>query len=100
MREHRSNWDGKLWSKTYYAEVGKPAIKIILLIESREITVEKQIVNWLLVGILIVSSISLIIVYQQDYIAESHGPRAIPLAIVAGLSAIAVAISQKNKDQE
>ncbi len=27
VREHRSNWDGVLWKKTYYANVGIPAIK-------------------------------------------------------------------------
>lgn len=27
VREHRSNWDGVLWKKTYYVNVGIPAIK-------------------------------------------------------------------------
>lgn len=27
VQEHRSNWDGVLWKKTYYASVGVPAIK-------------------------------------------------------------------------
>lgn len=27
VQEHRSNWDGVLWKKTYYGSVGKPAIK-------------------------------------------------------------------------
>ncbi len=27
VREHRSNCDGVLWKKTYYGQVGKPAIK-------------------------------------------------------------------------
>lgn len=27
VQEHRSNWDGILWTKTYYASVGVPAIR-------------------------------------------------------------------------
>ncbi|KIL77045.1 hypothetical protein [Bacillus badius] len=27
VQEHRSNWDGVLWKKTFYGSVGKPAIK-------------------------------------------------------------------------
>lgn len=27
IQEHRSNWDGVLWKKTFYGSVGKPAIK-------------------------------------------------------------------------
>jgi|GEM_PF-1780946 len=27
VQERRSNWDGVLWTKTYYGSVGKPAIK-------------------------------------------------------------------------
>lgn len=28
IREHRSNWDGILWTKTYYVNVNVPAIKV------------------------------------------------------------------------
>ncbi|MEC1180194.1 hypothetical protein P9B03_16955 [Metasolibacillus meyeri] len=27
VQEHRSNWDGVLWTKTFYGSVGKPAIQ-------------------------------------------------------------------------
>lgn len=27
VQQHRSNWDGVLWTKTFYGNVGKPAIK-------------------------------------------------------------------------
>ncbi|MBU9714918.1 hypothetical protein [Evansella tamaricis] len=46
----------------------------------------------LLVSILVISSISLIIVYSQGYLAEIQMARALPLALVLGLSAIALAI--------
>lgn len=49
----------------------------------------EHIVKWTLLAILITSSISFIIVFQLDYIAEALAARAIPLAIVVGLSSIA-----------
>ncbi|MEC1180193.1 hypothetical protein P9B03_16950 [Metasolibacillus meyeri] len=52
----------------------------------------EQITRWLLLVILIGSSISLVVVYQLDYIAEALVARAIPLALVVGLSAIATSI--------
>ncbi|MRX71072.1 hypothetical protein GJU40_02670 [Bacillus lacus] len=44
------------------------------------------------VSVLIFSSISLIAVFQADYIPEVMQPRALSLSIVAGLSAVAAAI--------
>lgn len=49
----------------------------------------EHIIKWTLLAILITSSISFIIVFQLDYIAEALAARAIPLAIVVGLSSIA-----------
>jgi uncharacterized membrane protein (DUF485 family) len=56
----------------------------------------EQIVKWLIFSILLVASISLMVVYQQGYIAEALVARATPLAIVVGLSAIAAAIIVKK----
>ncbi|ASJ52190.1 hypothetical protein [Brevibacillus formosus] len=56
-----------------------------------------QFVRWLLAAILLISSISLSVVYLlHDYVAEVHAASAIPLAIVVGLSAIAVAIYERK----
>lgn len=52
----------------------------------------EQFVRWLLLIILVVSSVSLIVVFQLDYVAEALKARAIPLAIVLGFSSVAVSI--------
>lgn len=52
----------------------------------------QQIVKWFLLTILIISSISFIIVIQSNYIAAELAARSIPIAIVVGLSSLAVAI--------
>ncbi|WP_342558169.1 hypothetical protein [Metasolibacillus sp. FSL K6-0083] len=57
----------------------------------------EQITRWILLIILIVSTISLIVVYQKNYIAEVLTASATPLAIVVGLSAIATAIMFQKK---
>jgi hypothetical protein len=49
----------------------------------------EQIVKWLLLTILVVSSISLIVVFQSSYIYEEFVSRAALLAIVIGFSSIA-----------
>lgn len=56
----------------------------------------KQIVQWILLGIVIVASISLISVYLSSYAPEFMMPKALPLAIVVGLSSIALAIAHKE----
>ncbi|WP_156484889.1 hypothetical protein [Bhargavaea cecembensis] len=53
----------------------------------------EQIVKWGLVALLIGTTASLIVILQSSYIAEAISARALPLAIVAGLSSIAVAIA-------
>ncbi|CAM5781028.1 hypothetical protein EDM54_04440 [Brevibacillus borstelensis] len=57
-----------------------------------------QLIRWLLLCILVVSCLSLLVVYQfHDYIGEVHSARALPLAVVIGLTSIAVAIYEKQK---
>ncbi|WP_416150180.1 hypothetical protein ACM26V_04095 [Salipaludibacillus sp. HK11] len=55
-----------------------------------------QIAKWIPLVILIISSISLIVVFQSNYIAEPFAARAIPLAIVIGLSSIATSLSLRK----
>ena len=52
----------------------------------------QQIVKCFLLTILIISSISFIFVIQSNYIAYELAARSIPIAIVVGLSSLAVAI--------
>lgn len=52
----------------------------------------EHVAKWLLLAILIISSISLVIVFQLDYVAEALIARALPLSIVIGLSSIATSI--------
>lgn len=52
-----------------------------------------QIVKWGLVFLLAVTTIGLVAILQSSYIAAELSARAIPLAIVAGLASIAVAIA-------
>jgi hypothetical protein len=52
----------------------------------------EQIMKWIIFAILIISTISFVIVFQLNYIAEALAARAIPLAIVIGLTAIATSI--------
>lgn len=56
----------------------------------------KQIVQWILLGIVIVASISLVFVYLSSYAPGFMMPKALPLAIVVGLSSIALAIAHKE----
>lgn len=51
----------------------------------------QQIVKWILLTILTISSISFIIVFQLNYTADALSARSIPIAIVVGLSSLAVA---------
>lgn len=52
----------------------------------------EQLARWMVLAILSISSISFVIVFQLDYIAEALIARAVPLAIVIGLSSIATSI--------
>jgi len=54
-------------------------------------------VKWLIVSVFLISVISLIGVYMNNYIAEAHIARALPLSIIIGLTSIAIAIFEKNK---
>ncbi|GGA90720.1 hypothetical protein [Ornithinibacillus halotolerans] len=56
-----------------------------------------NIIRFLLISIMALSILALLIVYFQSYIPEFHMAKALPLAIVAGLSTIAVAIYEKKK---
>lgn len=56
----------------------------------------KQIVQWILLGVLMVASISLVLVYLSNYAPGFMMPKALPLAIVVGLSSIALAIAYKE----
>ena len=56
----------------------------------------EQICKWLVLIILIVSSISLLVVFQLDYVAEALTARALPIAIVVGFSSIATAIMNRK----
>ena len=52
----------------------------------------RNIIRYLLISIMALSILALIFVYNSHYIAEVTMARALPLAILAGLSSIAVAI--------
>lgn len=56
----------------------------------------KQIVPWVLLGVLVIASISLVSVYLSSYAPDFMMPKALPLAILVGLSSIAVAIAFKQ----
>lgn len=56
----------------------------------------KQIIPWVLLVILVIASISLVSVYLSSYAPEFMMPKALPLAIVVGLSSIALAIAFKD----
>ncbi|MGM9967089.1 hypothetical protein [uncultured Rummeliibacillus sp.] len=56
----------------------------------------EQITKWIIFAILIISSISFVIIFQLNYIAEALAARALPLAIVIGLTAIAASIIAKK----
>lgn len=56
----------------------------------------KQIIPWVLLGILVIASISLVSVYLSSYAPDFMMPKALPLAILVGLSSIAVAIAFKE----
>ncbi len=52
--------------------------------------------KWLLIVLLVVSACSLLKVHAVGYVAEAHLAHALPLAVVTGLSAIALAIHSKS----
>jgi hypothetical protein len=54
------------------------------------------LIKYLFISVLAVSILSLLIVYKNQYIAELHMAKALPLAVLAGLSAIAIAIYEKK----
>lgn len=56
----------------------------------------KQLIQWILLGVVLVASISLVIVYLSDYAPGFMMPKALPLAVVVGLSSIALAIAHKE----
>ncbi|PPA69883.1 hypothetical protein [Jeotgalibacillus proteolyticus] len=58
--------------------------------------VTEQAVKWIVLIVLIVSSISLLVVFQAGYIPEELTARAVPLAILAGLTSIAAALIFKK----
>jgi hypothetical protein len=57
---------------------------------------KNNIIRYLLISILALTILSLLIVYKNQYIPEFHMAKALPLAILAGLSTIAVAIHEKR----
>ncbi|GEM_PF-2860159 len=58
---------------------------------------EGQIIKWLLVVILVLSAVSLFsITWFKSYISEVHMAMALPVSILAGLSAVAVAIIERK----
>ena len=56
----------------------------------------KQIIQWVFLVILIVAIVKLIWVYTADYIPEVLMAEAIPVALVIGLCSIAYAIVYKE----
>jgi len=56
----------------------------------------RNIIRYLLISIMALPILALLIVYKSQYIAEVQMARALPLAILAGLSSIAVAIYEKK----
>lgn len=52
-----------------------------------------HIINWGLATIFLLSCVSLLIIYFSDYTTETLSARALPVAIFAGLLAIATAIA-------
>ncbi|OEH92043.1 hypothetical protein [Bacillus solimangrovi] len=52
----------------------------------------EQSVKWIVLMILVVSSVSIIVFFQSNYFAEHLIARTVPLAIVIGCSSIAVSI--------
>ena len=58
--------------------------------------ISNNIIRYLLLSILVLSSLSLLLVYNSNYIAEALMARSLPLAIVIGFTAIAVAIYEKK----
>ena len=55
-----------------------------------------NIIRYLLLSILALSSLSLLIVFNSNYIAEALMARSLPLAIVVSFTSIAVAIYEKR----
>ena len=53
-------------------------------------------IKWVFAGIFILSCVSLIIIYFSEYTAENLSARALPVAVFAGLLAIATAIAFRN----
>lgn len=55
------------------------------------------ILKWLIISVFLFSSISFIKVYSIDYVYEARLGHGLPLAIVVGLTSIAIAIYEKSK---
>lgn len=55
----------------------------------------KLMTDWILLVLVVGSALALIVVHLYNYIAEVHLAYALPLSIVTGLSAIALAIYKK-----
>ncbi|UCZ51471.1 hypothetical protein LGQ02_02795 [Bacillus shivajii] len=55
------------------------------------------IIRYSLISVMAISIFSLLIVYNNQYNAEAHMAKALPIAILAGLSTLAVAIYERNK---
>lgn len=56
----------------------------------------KQIVQWFLLVIVVIASISVVSVYISNYVPEYIMAKALPLAILVGLSSIALSIAYKE----
>lgn len=54
------------------------------------------ILKWLIVIVFLYSSISFIRVYSINYIYEAHLGHGLPLAIVVGMTSIAIAIFERK----
>jgi len=54
------------------------------------------ILKWLIISVFLFSSISFIKVYSIDYVYEARLGHGLPLAIVVGLTSIAIAIYEKK----
>ena len=55
------------------------------------------VADYLIIATFIISGLSLIAVYTKSYIAEAHMAHALPLSLVIGFTAIALAINNKKR---
>lgn len=54
--------------------------------------------KWILIALVVLTTLSLFHVYNSSYEAQTHLARALPIAIVCGLSAIALALAINQED--